>query len=430
MPDVRPFRGFRYDLGFAGVFSDLIAPPYDVVDADLRARLLAKSRWNAAGVEVPHSDDPRVEAHTAAAREFNGWLSDGVVRQDSARCVYVLEQEFTTEAGSYTRRGFLARVRLEPVETGRIFRHEETLPRPKAERLSLYTALGFNVSPVFGLYPDPGAAVAQLLEPHTRNAPPLEATGIDGVVNRLWPVSDQTITSRLAGILGPQPLTIADGHHRYETALNYLAAQRELGRSLDDDSPANFCLMHLVAMSDPGLVVLPTHRLARGFAGLTSTRLKELLAPEFDVLAELDADLVQAWDAVQSEGGQGVLGFVTPADGRALVVRLRSPESMAALAPERSAEWRQLSVSVLHKLVFDKLLASARTAELSLEYVHTVAEVGAGLAAGAELAALVPAVPMDSVEYIAAQRELMPPKSTYFYPKVPAGLVYYSLKRD
>src|SRR5207248_3719568 len=183
----------------------------------------------------------------------------------------------------YTRKGFLARVRLEPFGAGRIFPHEETLPGPRADRLKLFRATAMNLSPVFALHPDPGNEVAARLDHAVARRLPLEATDHLGVVNRLWPVSDQHVVSAVSGPLGPRPLFLADGHHRYETGLRYLEERSAAGEVRDDEAAPNFILMMLVSMSDPGLVILPTHRLVSGIPDLTADRLAEVLGGHFQV---------------------------------------------------------------------------------------------------------------------------------------------------
>lgn len=434
MADVRAFRGFRYDLGKVGSLSDVVAPPYDVVDAALQAALYALSPYNAVRVELT-LDDPatRVDKYSQAARTLNGWLQDGVVQQDTARTFYVYEQEYAVDGQTHTRRGFLARLRLEPLGTGRVFAHEQTLPGPKADRLSLYHATGFNLSPVFGLYPDPDDEVAALLAGQVRNAPPFVAKDYLGVTSRLWLVTDSATISRVIGLVGPRPVYIADGHHRYETGLKYLDEQRELGNVIDSEAPANFCLAMLVGMGDPGLLILPTHRLVSGLPALTSGQLQAALASHFDTVAEFGTDAAACWEHVQLEESQDVLGFATAADDQYFAARLKDGAVMGALAPEHSADWRQLAVSVLHKLVLDHLLAPlvAPPGAPSCAYVHQLSEVSDAVAAKTcQLACLVPAVGIEHVEAVAGNRETMPPKSTYFYPKVLTGMVFHSLKKE
>ena len=417
MADIRGFRGFRFDLGKAGALADVVCPPYDVIDPALQATLAAKP-FNAVRVELT-PDVPGGDKYAAAAATLRNWLADEAVRQDTARSLYVYEQEFTTEQGTFTRRGFMARVRLEPFGTGKVFPHEQTLSGPKADRLKLYQATGFNLSPVFGLYPDEAGEVFAKLEPLVRKQPPLTATDHLGVVNRLWVVTDSATISQVIGLMGARPVFIADGHHRYETGLKYKDEQNPD----DPEAPANFCLMMLVGMSDPGLVILPTHRLVSGLPPLTREQLEAALGPAFAVVGRFD-DAVACWEHVQLEDSQRVLGFGTTADGKWLAVKLVDEAALDALATDKSAEWRGLAVSLLHRLVLEKLLPGTPTCT----YVHRLDEVTA--ATGHQLACLVPAVGMEHVEAVAGNRETMPPKSTYFYPKLLTGLVFHSLKKE
>jgi uncharacterized protein (DUF1015 family) len=316
----------------------------------------------------------------------------------------------------------MARVRLEPFGLGRVFPHEATLAAPKADRLKLLRATNMNLSPIFGLYPDSAAEVAAALEAGVRRSLPLEATDHLGVVHRIWPLSDQHTISVVSGLLSPQSIFIADGHHRYETALRHLHERREAGEIHDDESAPNFVLMHLVGMSDPGLAILPTHRLVNGFAGLRADRLAEILAPHFDL--ERTSDALDTWETIQMDGGQSVLGFRT-SDGVWQLARLRDKNVMAQVSPTHSATWQDLGVSVLHALVLDHLLTPALGAEPRCDYAHTLREVQDS---AAPLAVLVPPATMEHVAEIAANGETMPAKSTYFYPKLLSGLVFNPLR--
>src|SRR5205085_4610426 len=215
-------------------------------------------------------DNEHNNRYTRSAACLRDMLREGILVQDSARSVYVYHQEFEVEGKRFTRRGFLARVRLEPFGQGQIYPHEETMPGPKADRLKLFRATAMNLSPVFGLFPDEGGAVQARLDEAVRRALPLEATDHLGVVSRLWPVTDQQVVSAITGLLGPKPVFIADGHHRYETALRYRDEKHASGEGKDAEAAVNFVLMMLVGMSDPGLIILPTHRLVSGLPDLTA----------------------------------------------------------------------------------------------------------------------------------------------------------------
>jgi uncharacterized protein (DUF1015 family) len=432
MPEIRAFHGIRFDMAQVGALSEVVAPPYDVIDSALQDRLYEASPFNIVRLELNRAepgDDAETNRYSRAAKLLKDWRRSGVLRDDDHPALYVYHQTFEVERRTYTRKGFLARVRLEPFGQGRIFPHEQTLSGPKADRLALFHATQFNLSPIFGLYPDPEAEVLLAAEAGLRDRTPLEATDHLGVLNRLWPVYDAQAHTTVQGLISQKPIFIADGHHRYETGLKFrddLAAADALH---GPDDPANFCMMMLVGMNDTGLIILPTHRLVSGFAGLTAERLTERLAPDFAVTSAGvgDTGARAAWEMIEAGGDQDVLGFGTVADGRWMTARLRSDTLMDQLAPDHSPEWRALGVSILHELVLQRLLGPIGNA--SCRYVHLLDEVLADVASqGCDLACLVPPAGMEHVEGIASNLEKMPPKSTYFYPKLLTGLVLNPLR--
>ena len=434
--EIQAFRAFRYDLGRVGALGDVVAPPYDVIDRRSRERLYARSPHNVIRLilnkESP-ADSETDNRYSRAARCLRDWQQDGILTQDSARSLYVYQQEFDVEGRRYTRKGLLARVRLEPFGSGKIYPHEETLAGPKADRLKLFRATAMNLSPVFGLFPDEAGAVQARLDAVIARSLPLEATDHLGVVNRLWPVSDQHVVSAVTGLLGPKPAFIADGHHRYETGLRYLEERREAGEVRDAEAAANFILMMLVSMSDPGLIILPTHRLASGIPAIDAGKLRALLGNYFHVetVGTGEQGARDTWELIEADGSQELMGFGTVADDTWQIARFRAPEVMAALAAEHTAAWRGLAVSVLHLLVLGKRVPEALGKQPQCRYVHLLREVtDAVRAEECQLAVLVPPATMKHVEQIAGSLEKMPPKSTYFYPKLLSGLVFNSLKAN
>jgi uncharacterized protein (DUF1015 family) len=432
MADIRAFRAFRYDLGRVGALSDVVAPPYDVIDSNLQQALYNRSPYNVIRLildkEKP-TDTPNDNRYTRAARCLRDWQADGVVTQDSARALYVYHQEYEVEGTKHVRKGFLARVRLEPFGQGRIYPHEETMAGPKEDRLKLFRATAMNLSPVFGLFPDAEGSVQSQLDAAVRRALPLEAVDHLGVVSWLWPVTDQHVVSAVTGRMAAKPIFIADGHHRYETGLRYLEERRQAGEVANDEAAPNFTLMMLVSMSDSGLLILPTHRLISGYRGLTADSLRTALGAHFETetVGQGENAARDAWDLIQADGGQDILGFGTVADGIWQTARFRSPRLMAELTPQHSPAWRELAISMLHIAVLGKLLAG----NPECRYVHLLPEVIDEVAAQrCDLAVLVPAATMSHVEQIAGNLEKMPPKSTYFYPKLLSGLVLNSLRTN
>jgi uncharacterized protein (DUF1015 family) len=434
MAEIRAFRAFRYDLGRVGALGEVIAPPYDVIDPALQQQLYDRSPYNVIRLilnkEEP-GDTQTENRYSRAARCLHDWQREHALVQDSARAVYVYHQEFEVEGKRYTRRGFLARVRLEPFGKGCIFAHEETMPGPRADRLKLFHATAMNLSPVFGLYADPEGMVQGQLEQAIRRSLPLEATDHLHVVSRLWPVTDQHVVSAVTGLMGPRSVFIADGHHRYETGLRYLEERRAAGEVRDPEAAPHFILMMLVSMNDPGLVILPTHRLISDLPNVKAEQLRAALEPHFQLeqIGRGEQGARDTWDLIEADGSQALLGFGTVADGTWQIARFRDPQAMTQYAAEHSLIWRSLAVSLLHVLVLDRLVPQKLGSKPQCRYVHLLREVTDAVAARqCDLAVLVPPVRMDHVEQVAGNLEKMPPKSTYFYPKLLSGLVFNPLR--
>lgn len=433
MADVHAFRAFRYDLARVGVLSDVVAPPYDVIDGILQQALYERSPHNVIRLilnKETAQDTEHNNRYTRAAQTLRDWQQEGILAQDSARSLYVYHQDFEVEGKRYTRKGFMARVRLEPFASGRIYPHEETMSGPKADRLKLFRATAMNLSQIFGLFPDEAGEVTARLDAAVGRSLPIQAVDHLGVVSKLWPVTNQQTISAISGLLGARPIFIADGHHRYETALKYLEEKRQAGEATDPDHPANFVLMMLVSMHDPGLVILPTHRLISGIGDLRAEQLTGLLSPYFkvDTLGVGPAAAAMAWEAIETDGAQEMIGFGTVADGKWQTARFRAPVQMAQAAPEHGEAWRELAVAVLQRIVLEKAFAQGG-ARPKCQYVHLLHEVNDAIASKqCQVAALVPPATMDHVAQIAGNLEKMPPKSTYFYPKLLSGLVFHSLK--
>jgi uncharacterized protein (DUF1015 family) len=433
MPDIQAFRGLRYDLGHVGSLSDVIAPPYDVIGPELQDQLYKKHPANVIRLilnrEEP-GDDEMNNRYTRAAKFLKNWRSEGLLFTEADPAVYVYHQQFDYAGQTFTRRGVMARVRLERFGEGKIYPHEETMSGPKQDRLLLTRACKANLSQIFGIYPDPRSEAQELLEKAIAGQTPLEATDHLGVVHRMWPVSDVKVITALSALLGPQPVFIADGHHRYETACNYRDELAARG-PLDANHPANFVLMMCISMSDPGMIVLPTHRLFRGLPAMTSSELIAKLGDAFSTrVAGEGSDLADSvWHEIETAGNQGTIGFFTQQDQRWIVARITpaGERRMAEVAADHSNDWRDLGVALLHRLVIENLLGARDLPKPT--YVHLVQEVVDELESEVyPLAALVMPATLDHIESVSKTFERMPAKSTYFYPKLLSGLVINPLE--
>jgi len=430
MADIHPFRALRYDVAQVGDVSDVIAPPYDVINEQMQAELYEKHPCNVVRLILNRNEpgDADGDAKYARAAGFlQRWLADGVLQREREDALYVYHQVFDWAGQHFVRKGFLCRIRLEEFGKGQIYPHEQTMSGPKADRLALTKACHANLSPIFGLFTDSEQAAQSPLEDVIIEKTPIEATDHLGVLHRLWVVTDREAINKARAVLQEKPVFIADGHHRYETALNYRNHLQETGQLKGENDPANFVLMMLIGMSDPGLAILPTHRLISGLPDITSDQLKEVLESHFEleVVGSGDAAMQECWDLIDADGGQDVFGFGTTADGQWTFARLKDSGPMAELAPDQSDAWRDLGVSVLRCLVLEHLLPKHfESADPQCAYVRLLEEVTESQQAGqCQLACLVPPAGMEHIEEIAGNFEKMPPKSTYFYPKLLSGLV-------
>lgn len=445
MPSVASLRGLRYDPKHIGALSQVIAPPYDVIDAPLQARLYEQHPANVVRLELNREeagDTATSNRYTRAARFLRDWREQGVIMQEPAAAFYVYHQEFEVEGMKHVRRGVMGRVRLERFGTGTIHPHEETMSGPKQDRLLLMRACRMNLSQVFGLYPDPQGEIQALLDDSVAGQPPVEAVDHLGVRSWMWPMTNEPVAARVAGLLGSKPVFIADGHHRYETACNYrdevaaAYAEEHGGDLLPSDHPANFVLMMLVGMSDPGLVVLPTHRLFVRSAVATAEELVARLGDCFttEPAGQGPAAADDTWLEIEAEGEQGTLGFFTAGDQAWTLARITPAGRgrMEQVAGDHGAAWRSLGVSILHRLVIGELLESVRSEAGETprpSYVHLLPEVVAGLETGRyPLAALVMPASVEDIRRVCETGERMPAKSTYFYPKLATGLVFNPLE--
>jgi uncharacterized protein (DUF1015 family) len=422
MAEVLPFKALHYDLGTVGGLDAVASPPYDVIDAPQRAALLARSPYNAVAIDLPVPFDPADPDHEPSgdpyaetAARIDGWLADGALVQDEEPSLWTLTQDYTAPDGSkHSRHGILARVRVEDYESGGIRPHERTHPGPLLDRLELTRATGYNLSPIFSLASeDPWPLVEPALSPE----PWGEVTDEDGTVNRLWKVDDpavhQAVTERLVGA----QLLIADGHHRYETAR---AFRDEVG----GEGPHDYTLMALTGLDDPGLTVFPTHRLLALGDEETQRRLGAGVRELFDA-TEVDRDDLDP----AGEEGIGVFGLYDRHHRTAYRLRLKDEarEELDRRLDGKPEAYRRLDSAILETLVLKGLAGMSDEdidARRGLEYAKSVPDALAQLENGYDVAFVLRPVPIEQVRAVAATDENMPPKSTYFFPKVMSGFAF------
>lgn len=436
MANIEAFRGIRYDLGHVGALSDVVAPPYDVIDETLQDALYDQHPANVIRLilnrDEPGDDDPD-QRYQRAAKYLKQWQQEGVLCSEANPAIYVYHQVFEEAGVSYTRKGFMSRVRLEPFGEGNIYPHEQTHAGAKADRLKLISACKANLSQIFAIYADTENVAQELLENAIIGDNPYQATDHLGVIHRIWPVTDEQVIAAVTQAMADKPLYVADGHHRYETACNYQQQQRESGE-LSPQDPVNFVLTMCVSMHDAGMIVLPTHRLFRGFPPLTSQQLIETLQENFEcqTIGQSTSLANEVWETIDQEDEQGQLGFFCPVDQTWVLASITDTgrERMAQVAADQTSDWQGLGVSILHRLVIETLLEQTDLPKPT--YLHQVQEVIDALEQegeeGYSLAALVMPATLDHIRQISEAGERMPAKSTYFYPKLLSGLVIHSLR--
>jgi uncharacterized protein (DUF1015 family) len=412
MADVQPFRALHYDLDRVGGLQSVVAPPYDVIDAAQRTALLSRSPHNVVEIDLPEAADGG-DPYAHAADVFAAWQRDGVLVRDDEPALWAIEQRYTGPDGRQrTRHGFFARVKVEEYGPGRIRPHERTHPGPKEDRLRLTRATHANLSPIFSLYDDPQEAAWGALAPHLQAPPWSEVTDEDGTVHRLWRVTDPDAHAAVAAALEPAELLIADGHHRYETARVY-----------HEEGGAGHVLMCLVALQDPGLTVFPTHRLLTRIDDREA--LRDTIQRDFDIAPVTD-------DALEPTGDGPVrLGYLDAHHRRPLMLTLRDPAIAAAALPDKPEPYRHLDTAVLEAVVLKGALGMSEH-DIShlhgLDYARDYDQARERVESGAaEAAFFMRATPVAQVRDVAATGESMPPKSTYFFPKVLTGMVFNPL---
>jgi uncharacterized protein (DUF1015 family) len=425
MADVQPLRALHYDRAVVGPLEEVVAPPYDVIDASQRAALLARSPFNVVAVDLPQGEPGGLDPYRAAGELFETWQLEGALVRDREPALWAHTQDYTGPDGrARTRRGFFCRVRIEEYGPGRVRPHERTHPGPKEDRLRLTRATRANISPIFSLYSDPNEAAWQALAPVTEEPAWAQITDADGTVHRLWRVSDPAAIATVQGATRGAELLIADGHHRYETMQAYAEEVDAAGGSADGEH--HYMLMCLVALEDPGLTVFPTHRLIGGLDDERRGALERALQRDFEIVEVPIEEIAPA-------PGEGPLqlGYFDRREGRALRLTISDQAIADAALPGCSEAYRHLDTGVLETLLLKNALGLSDDdiAHFNgLFYARDTAEALAMVRSGDyDAAFLMRPTPVGQVRDVAAAGENMPPKSTYFFPKLLTGLLFNPL---
>ena len=432
MAEIVPFKGIRYDTSRVDA-SSVLAPPYDVIDGDQRARLAALDKHNCVNVILPEGEGD--DKYPAANAALNSWLEEGILIRDDVPCIYRYHQTYQLEElgpEPVTRKGFIAAVRLHPFDARVIRRHERTHKGPKIDRLKLWDCTSSHLSQIFTLYSDPTGETDRAFSAAEAQEPVLDGTTADGTRHRVWRVSDAETIEVIQKHLADTNLYIADGHHRYETMLALQEKMRDrAGGGLDEHSAAQYGMLFLANMDDPGLVVLPTHRLVHSVADFAADEFCERIAKHFSVIEVPGA--AQNGDVVRralDEAAKVRPSFAAVLPGRpgALILTLREDVDLRAEGLEGSEAGLGLDVTLLHGLILEKVLGidrAAQEAKTNIAYVKDTQEALDRTAGGeGQVCFIMNPTPVKQVVAVSDADDVMPQKSTFFYPKIASGTVF------
>ena len=431
MAQIRPFSGLRYNLSIVKDLSDVICPPYDVISPSLHEALHKRSKYNFIRLEdaKKSSDDtPANNKYSRTAATLNQWLEKKILVPEKNPAIYLHEHFFRLQGKYGIRRGIIARVRLEEWDKMIIRPHENILSAPKEDRQNLLRALKVNTSPVLMMYQDPDRKIGTALAKEASKKQIIDATIPEGDRHKVWAITDTEVINLIAGVMAKQPFYIADGHHRYTSALTYRREQMAVNPGLSPDDAVNFVMTTLVDFADPGLVILAPHRVIRGLLKSILVEVMTKLDTFFEI-AELPANNADAWqklDAAMAQPDGIKLGLFGPGTEKFYALKLRNEAVLTEIMPQQSDIYRHLDVSVLDHVVLNKILGltiDGRTEDrvsFSHDRLESTKEV---LEGKQQLVFFLKPVRPELIKMVSDASEKMPRKSTYFYPKAPAGIV-------
>ncbi|MGC1455587.1 MAG: DUF1015 domain-containing protein [Nitrospirota bacterium] len=436
MAKIAPFRGIIYDQGKAGAIDTLVCPPYDIISPVEQQELYRKSPYNVIRLEyglTSPADSDEDNRYIRAAAVLQDWLRSAVVQESREPALYVYEMEYKAGKGVKRLRGIICLVRIEDYDSGIVKPHETTLSGPKTDRLNLLRSCKATFSQIFSLFSDPTGNVAGILAKVTRK-PEMELKHSDGVAHRIWTLNDKDDIALIARELADKHIFIADGHHRYDTALNYRNERRKAAGSYTGEEGFNYVAMFLARMEDPGLTILPAHRSLFNLTDFNAQKFEDDLNKyfnieriDFDKRSE-SKDLMTVLDTIAHRADHAhVFGMRVRGEHSYYVLTLRNEADMDVLLPAKSPAYRRLDVSILHHLIIDKLLGikiETHKLGLNIEYVKDAEEADKRVHDNAaEIVFFMNPTKVQEVKDVATAGERMPQKATYFYPKLLTGLV-------
>ncbi len=441
MAKIIPFRGVTYNTKKAGALSDLVCPPYDIISPAGQQELYRKSPHNVVRLEyglASPADTDQDNRYTRAAALLDEWLTQGILSRDEEPALYLYDMIYPAGSAQKTLRTVVCLVRIEDYESGVVKPHETTLSGPKTDRLNLLRACRASFSQIFSLVPDPGSVIRGVLD-KSRSGTWDEAMAADGVRHRIRPLRDPDDVATIVRALEDKPFFIADGHHRYDTALNYRNERRAATPTGRGDEGYNYVAMVLACLEDPALTILPAHRALFNLTGFDPRRFEQDLR-EYFAIERIDfttrseqSDLHTVLETMAHRADHAhVFGMRVRDEHSYYLLTLRREDALIALVPDKSPAYRRLDVSILHHLVIDRLLGvpmETHKLGLNIEYLKDAAEADRRVHDGAaEVVFFMNPTKVEEVRAVAAEGERMPQKATYFYPKLLTGLVMHTLE--
>ena len=423
MPEIIPFKGLRYDPETAGDMAEILCPPYDIIPSAMQHELYERSPYNAVRLELPIEEDP----YGAAAERISAWLTERALVQDDEAALYPYYQTYTDPEGKeYTRKGFFCALRLYEFEEKQVLPHERTLSGPKKDRLNLFSRTRTNISSIFGLYADEALQADRLIDDFVSENTPLVDAEFQDVRNRLWKIVDHDLVAGVQQVLLDRQVYIADGHHRYETGVTYRNLRADENPGHTGSEPYNFILAYLANIYDEGLLIFPLHRMVHNLLDFHPGELMSKLEEHFDMQPLDGRDELKSY--LENEQSNHAFGVVS--EKGVYGIRLKgSPDGL--LGGSVPAPLRQLGVVVLHEVILQRILGiglEAMRSQTNLVYTEDDREVFDGVKQGdVQVGFVVKPTTVRQVLDISGEGEVMPQKSTYFYPKIMTGLVMHRL---
>ncbi len=443
MADVQPFRGLRYDIERTGNLSSVISPPYDIISPQEQQFYLRRSPYNVVRLELGEeqpSDSAEHNQYTRATDTLRSWLDEGILIRDKHPALYIFEHRFPYEGNEKRRWGLTARVRIEDWSTGWIRPHEDTFEDRIGDRLKLLRSCRANLSPIMGMFRHEPGGLLSFLQRLTRDNPDSSTLDHEGVAHNVWVIRDEKSIAEVSAWCAGKVLYIADGHHRYETALAYQREQKAAHPHCTGEEAFNFVMMTLMDAGDPGLIMLPTHRLVRLMEPPSPVKLREELSTFFHMedlsqAGPTSAETLKMWQEVLEERGRkGVAIGLYGLEGNRLCMLLpREGISLHEIMPNTHSQvWKDLDVAIFHWIILRRIMGiNTPQKEKCLEYTQDGLEAIKRVDSGEyQLAFLMNPIPISKILAVADAGNRMPQKFTYFYPKLPTGLAIHPLWDD